>query len=199
MKSLKNILVLLNIWRFAAAYFLIRNDPHAAADCKRWGSILRHTENCGFFAFCDLMLFFPEFRSVVLARIRSQKHVVLFHILKMFAPPLATLQLDLNNVEGGIFIQHGFCTIVAPRQIGRNCWINQGVTVGYTNAQDCPVIGHDVTIGAGAKVLGKCRIGDRVIIGANCVVVKDVPPDCTVVGCPAFIVKRNGIRMHEKL
>ena len=73
------------------------------------------------------------------------------------------------------------------------------MTIGYTNSTDCPTIGDDVTIGAGAKVLGKCVVGNRVRIGANCVVVKDVPDDCTVVGIPAYIVRRNGVKVCEKL
>ena len=57
----------------------------------------------------------------------------------------------------------------------------------------------DITVGAGGKILGNCVIGDRVIVGANAVVVKDVPSDCTVVGVPAYIIRRNGKRVFEKL
>ena len=199
MKTLKLLLIFVDAWRFLAAYLLIRGSACGSADCDRWSSILRKKSRCDFFTFSDLMLFFPEFRSVVLARIRSQGHIVMYHILKLFASPLSTLQLDLKHVDGGFYVQHGFCTIVAPRKIGKNCWVNQGVTIGYTNAEDCPSIGDDVTIGAGAKVLGACKIGNHVVIGANCVVVKDVPDFCTVVGCPALIVKRDGIKVHEPL
>lgn len=52
---------------------------------------------------------------------------------------------------------------------------------------------------AGAKVLGKVTIGDNSIVGANAVVVKDVPPNCTVVGVPAYIIKRDGKKVHEDL
>ena len=199
MRVLIPVFVCVNAWRFIILYILIRHSEVGLADCRKWSSILRQTSDCTFFIFCELMLFFPEFRSVVLARIRAVRHVFLFYILKVFASPLPTLQLDLSHVGGGFYIQHGFCTIVAPCKIGRNCWVNQGVTIGYSNATDCPVIGDDVTIGAGAKVLGKCVVGNRVKIGANCVVVKDVPDDCTVVGVPAFIVRRNGIKVCEKL
>ena len=199
MKFLKTLWILANVWRFAAAYLLILRSDSGREDCNRWSSILRSRTQCRFLTFADLMLFFPEFRSVVLARIRSRGHGLLYHILKLFAAPLPTLQLDLKHVGGGFYIQHGFCTIVAPRKIGKNCWVNQGVTIGYTNSEDCPTVGDDVTIGAGAKVLGACKVGNHVIIGANCVVVKDVPDGCTVVGCPAFIVKRNGAKVHESL
>lgn len=193
------VFVCANVWRFVIPYFFIRKNKAGIADCRRWSSILRKTSDCTFYIFCELMLFFPEFRSVVLARIRAARHIFLFHALKIIASPLPTLQLDLSHVDGGFYIQHGFCTIVVPREIGKNCWINQGVTIGYTNSTDCPTIGDDVTIGAGAKVLGKCVVGNRVRIGANCVVVKDVPDDCTVVGIPAYIVRRNGVKVCEKL
>jgi serine O-acetyltransferase len=56
-----------------------------------------------------------------------------------------------------------------------------------------------VTIYAGAKVLGPIRIGHRVTIGANAVVVKDVPDDCVVVGVPAQIIRRGGVKVREPL
>jgi serine O-acetyltransferase len=61
------------------------------------------------------------------------------------------------------------------------------------------VIGDNVRIGAGAKVLGGITLGDNVSVGANAVVVKDVPPNCVVVGVPAYIVKRDGKRVRESL
>lgn len=95
---------------------------------------------------------------------------------------------------GGCYIQHGFSTIIAARSIGKNLWINQCATIGYTNATDCPTIGNDVKICSGAKVLGNINIGDNAIIGANAVVVKDVPANAVVGGVPAKIIKyREGI------
>jgi serine O-acetyltransferase len=112
---------------------------------------------------------------------------------------MTTLFLYTEDIGKGLFIQHGFSTIIAAESIGKNCWINQQVTIGYSNATDCPAIGDNVTIYAGAKVIGKVQIGDNVRIGANAVVVKNVPDNCTVVGVPAYIVRRNGNRMNEPL
>lgn len=67
------------------------------------------------------------------------------------------------------------------------------------NSTDCPMIGDNVVIASGAKILGDVHIGNNVIIGANAVVVKDVPDNCTVVGVPAYIIKKNGIKINEKL
>lgn len=63
------------------------------------------------------------------------------------------------------------------------------MTIGYSDATNCPSIGNNVHIKAGAKVIGNVHIGDDVIIGANAVVVKDVPSHSIVVGIPAKIIK----------
>lgn len=73
-------------------------------------------------------------------------------------------------------------------KIGSNCTINQQVTIAEDN-EKAAVIGDNVFIGTGAKILGNVHIGNNVRIGANAVVVKDVPDNCTVVGIPARIVR----------
>lgn len=73
--------------------------------------------------------------------------------------------------------------------MGKNCWVNQGVNIGYTNRTDCPTIGDNVRISAGAAVLGNVHIGNNVIVAANAVVTKDVPDNCVVGGVPAKIIK----------
>lgn len=70
--------------------------------------------------------------------------------------------------------------------------IGQGVTIGGKSGwYEVPVIGDDVEINAGARIIGPVRIGNNVIIGANAVVVKDVPDNCVVAGIPARIIKEN--------
>jgi serine acetyltransferase len=86
--------------------------------------------------------------------------------------------------QHGIVI-HGNCVI------GNECIIRQGVTIGNKSLDklfDAPVLGNNVNVGAGAKILGAVTIGDNVSIGANAVVVKDVPEGATVVGIPAQVV-----------
>jgi len=112
---------------------------------------------------------------------------------------LSSLYIYADNIGKGLFIQHGFATIIAAKSIGENCWINQQVTIGYSNDTDMPTLGNGVTINAGAKVIGNVTIGDNSVVGANAVVVKNVPANCTVVGIPAYIVKRDGVRVNEKL
>jgi serine O-acetyltransferase len=77
---------------------------------------------------------------------------------------------------------------------GRNVILEHGVTIGSEKGQS-PVLGDDVYIGAGAKIIGAVRIGSQVKIGANAVVTRDVPDGATVVGIPARIVRLNGQRV----
>ena len=79
--------------------------------------------------------------------------------------------------------------------IGKNVNLSQGVTIGQKNGgsrEGVPVIGDAVYIAAGAKVIGKCRIGNRAVIGANAVVTSDVCENSVVVGCPAKVVSNKG-------
>jgi len=87
---------------------------------------------------------------------------------------------------GGVVIS-GYATF------GDNCRIRTGVVVGLRRVDEkvAPVIGNNVDIGAGAKVLGPIRIGNNVVIGANAVVLCDVPDDAAAVGVPATIKPRR--------
>jgi len=85
-------------------------------------------------------------------------------------------------------------------EIGDNCTIYQGVTLGGTGkdvGKRHPTLGDGVMVGAGAKVLGPFNIGDNSKIAANAVVLEEIPENCTAVGIPAKIVKREGQRVDE--
>lgn len=167
-------------------------------DLKRWSSILLHkkpdTACKTIYSFIELMTYYPEYRSLFYYRLKA-----IGKILSLLCPAMPTLYLYTKNIDSGLFIQHGFSTVIAANKIGRDCWINQQVTIGYSNDTDCPTIGNNVTINAGAKVIGNIEIGDNVKIGANAVVIKDVPENCTVVGVPAYIVRRNGMKTKVPL
>lgn len=75
--------------------------------------------------------------------------------------------------------------------IGRGTFLYQNVTLGGRNGKPGPIIGDNCIIGAGACVIGNIRIGNNVKIGANAVVLEDVPDNCTVVGVPGKIIKRG--------
>jgi serine O-acetyltransferase len=89
---------------------------------------------------------------------------------------------------------HGCIVIHGAAEIGDDCLIRQGVTIGNSGADDplgAPKIGNRVHIGAGAKLIGRITIGDDVIVGANAVVIRDVPSAVIVAGVPAIIKKQR--------
>lgn len=105
------------------------------------------------------------------------------------------------TIGKGLFIDHGMGVVIGETaEIGDNCLIYQGVTLGGTGkdkGKRHPTIGNNVMIGCGAKVLGPFKVGDNVKIAANAVVLEEVPPNCTAVGVPARIVRRDGKKVEE--
>lgn len=140
-------------------------------------------------AFGLAMFAYPEFRAVVYYRLR-QCHAVWRKIMKILAPPTCNLYIVADRIGPGMFIHHGFSTIINARAIGRDCYILQQVTIGWTE-KGCPSLGDNVYVGCGAKILGPVHVGDNVKIGANAVVISDVPSNCTVAGVPARIVRKH--------
>lgn len=195
---LQTVIVLLNAPRLLPhlVLFLLsdaKNPIHR--DLERWKlSYLKGRDFGSVRAVSFLLVFQPEFRNLFYLR-----YGIVGKLLSFILPPMESLYLATKDVGPGLFVQHGFATILLAKKVGSNCWINQQVTVGYDAHHGCPTIGDDVTINAGAKIIGGVTIGDRVVIGANAVVVRDVPSDVTVVGVPGRIVRRNGIRVDEKL
>lgn len=105
------------------------------------------------------------------------------------------------TIGKGLMIDHGMGVVIGETaEIGDNCTIYQGVTLGGTGkdvGKRHPTLGNNVMVGAGAKVLGPFKIGDNTKIAANAVVLEEIPDDCTAVGIPAKIVKREGIRVDD--
>lgn len=92
----------------------------------------------------------------------------------------------------GLNLPHPTGIVIHPEVvIGSNCMIMQQVTIGQLSGEGVPVIGSNVYIGAGAKILGPITIGDGAKIGANAVVLNDVPPGSTAVGVPSKVVRRH--------
>ena len=195
---MKRLFIYVNYIRFLPCWYFLKFSSAnlqnlILLDFVRWMKILRQKEkvSISLYDFVDLLLFFPHFRSLVYSRLKTERTYAA-KICGLFASPLPLLDIDSRHIDGGLVIQHGYGTIIAPRSIGKNCWVNQGVTIGYTNATDCPTIGDNVTIYCGAKVLGNVTVGDNSIIAANAVVVKDVPSNVVVGGVPTKIIKYIG-------
>ena len=107
------------------------------------------------------------------------------------------------KIGKGFFIDHGMGVVIGETaEIGDNCTIYQGVTLGGTGkdvGKRHPTLGDNVMVGAGAKVLGPVTIGSNSKIAANAVVLHAVPENSTAVGIPTKVVKRDGMRVRDDL
>ncbi len=107
------------------------------------------------------------------------------------------------KIGKGFFIDHGMGVVIGETaEIGDNCTIYQGVTLGGTGkdvGKRHPTLGDNVMVGAGAKVLGPVLIGSNSKIAANAVVLHAVPENSTAVGIPAKVVRRDGVRVRNDL
>jgi serine O-acetyltransferase len=132
-------------------------------------------------------------RPVVLRKALYPVYLFLHKVVQV----VAGIELPCEVEIGRNFVIDHFGGIVISgyARFGDNCRIRNGCVVGLARIDDpcAPVIGDNVDIGAGAKLLGRIRIGNNVVIGANAVVVRDVPDDCMAVGIPA-VVKRRAAR-----
>ena len=105
------------------------------------------------------------------------------------------------KIGKGLMIDHGMGVVIGETaEIGDNCTLYQGVTLGGTGkdiGKRHPTLGNNVMVGAGAKVLGPFKIGDNTKIAANAVVLEEIPDNCTAVGIPAKIVRREGVKIDD--
>jgi len=153
------------------------------------------------------VLYYPGIQALLLHRIAH-----FFWNLKLPYVPrylnLVSRQITGIDIHPGaeigreFFIDHGTGVVIGETsKIGNNVTMYQGATLGGTGGsrgeRRHPTVGSDVVIGAGAKILGPITVGDRVKVGANSVVTKDVPPDSTVVGVPGTVVARKGERIPK--
>ena len=168
-------------------------------DITRWIECLKigHLNLSMLLYFNWLMVYYPEFRNVFYYRIKKSNFIV-SKLLQIFYFPLSTLYINTSCIGPGLYIQHGFSTIISAKTIGENCSIFQQVTIGY-NGDYNPIIEDNVVITAGAVVVGGINIGSNSVIGANCLVSKSVPSNCTVAGNPAYIIKKSGIKTKRYL
>ena len=119
----------------------------------------------------------------------------IYKFCKPFVETMTGIELPCEVVLGRrLVIEHfGGIIISGDASFGDDCVVRNGVTVGlrHTHQRRSPTIGNRVDIGAGAKLLGRIRIGDNTIIGANAVVLCDVPPNSIAVGVPAIVKPRR--------
>ncbi len=150
----------------------------------------------------SVILLYSGFHALVFHRI---SHFLYKHKLYFLARFISQINRFFTGIEihpgavlgSGLFLDHGMGIVIGETAVvGNNCTIYHGVTLGGTGRQRGkrrhPEIGDEVLIGAGAKILGPFKVGNHAMIGANAVVLSDVPDNATVVGIPAKVVKIDG-------
>lgn len=108
------------------------------------------------------------------------------------------IQIGLNQtIKGGIRFPHFSGIVCGGIAIGRNLTMYQCTTIGAAHGKGAPIIGDNVVLFAGAKVVGNIKIGNNVVVGANAVVISDVPDNAIVVGNPGRITSLNGKKITK--
>ena len=134
---------------------------------------------------------YGRWRYRIRPRLLRMPFSLLYKVLYKFIQIVTGIELPCEATVGRNFVIDHFGGIVVSgfATFGDNCRIRNGVVVGLARNEDpcAPSIGDNVDIGAGAKVLGRIRIGNNVLIGANAVVIRDVPDNSIAVGVPARI------------
>lgn len=151
--------------------------------------------------YLQVILLYPGLHALIAHRIN---HVLWKMKVPFFPRAFSQLARFLTGVEihpgatigRGLFIDHGMGVVIGETAIiGENVTLFQGVTLGGTGKETGkrhPTLGNNVVVGTGAKVLGNITVGDNSYIGANAVIIRDVPPNSTVVGVPGHLAKQDG-------
>lgn len=159
-------------------------------------------------SFLEILLLYQGLHALVSHRLAHFLYRMRLYLLARFISQVTRFTTGIEIHPGakigrGLFIDHGMGVVIGETAvIGDNVLLYQEVTLGGTGLEKGkrhPTIGNNVVIGAGAKILGNITIGDNSYIGANAVVVKDVPPNSTVVGVPGRITKQDGKKMDISL
>ena len=137
-------------------------------------------------------------------RIHKNGHTFVARAISQTARFITGIEIHPGATIGrGLVIDHGMGVVIGETaEIGDNCTLYQGVTLGGTGkdvGKRHPTLGNNVMVGAGAKVLGPFRIGDGTKIAANAVVLTEIPENCTAVGIPAKVVKKQGQKVGTDL
>lgn len=147
------------------------------------------------------VLLYPSFRAQVYHKLSkffyNYKLYFISRLISEFSKRRTGIEIHPGAVIGkNLFIDHGMGVVIGQTAIiGDNVTMFHGVTLGGTgkesNKKRHPTIKDNVFIGSGAKILGNIIIGENSKIGANAVILKDVLDNCTVVGIPGYVVKKN--------
>ena len=190
----KRLLAVINYPRTLPVYLCAmcsKQKDLIKADVTRWNQI--DGINFGLFESINwYMTYKKEFRNLIQHRFKKPScsflSYVHFAIARMLWKPMDSLYIYTDEIGGGLYIQHGFATIITAQKIGKNCRIYQQVTIGYKNGECPPVLEDNVAVTCGAKVLGNITMHSGSLAAAGAVVVKDVPENAIVGGIPAKVI-----------
>ncbi len=155
----------------------------------------------------EVILCYPGLHALLFHRLNHKLYkkgfVLLPRLFSQIVRFLTGIEIHPGaQIGDGLFIDHGTGVVIGETAaIGNNVTIYQGVTLGGTGKQKGkrhPTVGNNVVVSTGAKILGNITIGDNARIGAGSVVLRDVPPNTTVVGIPGKIVIREGINIADR-
>ncbi len=159
-------------------------------------------------SFLEIVLFYQGLHALVAHRVAHLFYRMRLFILARFISQVSRFFTGIEIHPGAVigkrfFIDHGMGVVIGETAIiGDDVLLYQGVTLGGTGLEKGkrhPTIGNNVVIGGGAKILGNITVGDNSYIGANAVVIKDVPLNATVVGVPGRITKQDGKKIDVSL
>ena len=151
----------------------------------------------------EVALLYSGYHAVLAYRIAHILHIRGYKVAARLVSQTAKFFTGIEIHPGAkigkrLFIDHGTGVVIGETaEIGDNCTLYQGVTLGGTGkdvGKRHPTLGNNVMVGAGAKILGPFKVGDNAKIASNAVVLSEVPSDSTAVGIPARIVKRRNIK-----
>ena len=191
--KLKKILAIFNYPRMFPVYLCVlcsKQKKLIEEDIARWNEI--DQIDVGLFQSLNWHLTYKkEFRNLLVHRLKKPSYTAagLIHslIARILWKPLESLYIYTDEIGGGLYIQHGFATIISAKKIGKNCRIYQQVTVGYKDGES-PILEDNVSIACGAIALGGITIHSNALVGAGALVIKDVPENAIVGGVPAKVL-----------
>ncbi|MDC3168980.1 serine O-acetyltransferase [Prochlorococcus sp. AH-716-E17] len=153
----------------------------------------------------EIILCYPGFQSIIVHRFTHKLWLLKLPLIPRLLSQLNRLFTGIEIHPGAkigekVFIDHGMGVVIGETaEIGNNCLLYQGVTLGGTgksHGKRHPTLMENVVVGAGAKVLGSIIIGQNTRIGAGSVVVRNVEENSTVVGIPGRVVHQSGVKVN---